>query len=127
MPLSPLSSSSGFCWLRRRCGALMVVSVLMLTTLGPSCLAICEKALESCCGEGTDSGVASDDEPLWPSLPFTPKETMVPIKMPSASVATMLNEYIHRRAFKRTKTSRESILSRLQNLERLLYASKNQV
>ena len=68
----------------------MVDSVLMLTTLGPSCLAICENALESSLGEGTDSGVASED--FCPSLPFTPYDTTVPIKIPTARVATMLNE-----------------------------------
>src|SRR5208337_453406 len=70
LPPPPLSSSSGFCSPRRRCGFLMVDSVLMLTTLGPNCLAIWENSLESCLGEGMVSGVAS--EAFCPSLPFTP-------------------------------------------------------
>ena len=49
----------------------MVDSVLMFTTLGSNCLAIWEKALESCCGAGTERGVASAAL-FWPSLPFTP-------------------------------------------------------
>src|SRR5712671_5315523 len=85
----------------------MVDSVLMLTTLGPNCLAICENWLESCFGEGTASGVASED--FCPSLPFTPKETTVPIRMPTASVATMLKEETHRRVFMRTHIACESI------------------
>ena len=32
--------------------------------------AICENALDICCGDGTESGVASED--FCPSLPFTP-------------------------------------------------------
>ena len=37
-------------------------SVLMLTTLGSSCLEICENWLERICGEGTVNGVASEDD-----------------------------------------------------------------
>ena len=37
----------------------MVDSVLMLTTLGSNCLAICENVLDICCGDGMVSGVAS--------------------------------------------------------------------
>jgi len=53
-----------------RCGFLIVDSVLMFTTLGSSFLEIWEKVLDSCCGAGMVSGVASDD--FCPSLPFTP-------------------------------------------------------
>ena len=67
----------------------MVDSVLMLTTLGSSCFAICENAFDISCGEGTDSGVASLD--FCPSLPLTLDETTVPIRMPSDSVARILN------------------------------------
>ena len=63
-------------------------SVLMLTTLGSNCLAICENAFDSCCGEGTVSGVASL---FCLSLPLTPYEMTVPIRMPSESVARILN------------------------------------
>src|SRR5258706_244342 len=54
---------------RLRCGFLTVDSVLMLTTVGSSCLEIWEKALESCWGAGMVSGVASPD--LAVSLPWT--------------------------------------------------------
>src|ERR1700720_4706610 len=85
----------------------MVDSVLILTTLGPNCFAICENSLDSCFGEGIARGVASED--FCPSLPFTPKETTVPIKIPTASVATMLKEETHRRVLMRTHIARESI------------------
>src|SRR5438477_6978398 len=46
----------------RRCGFLIVDSVLMLTTEGSSCLEICENWFDSCCGAGTVSGDASEEE-----------------------------------------------------------------
>ena len=49
----------------------MVDSVLMLTTLGSSCLEICENWFESICGEGTVNGVASEEDDFL-SWPFTP-------------------------------------------------------
>src|ERR1700685_8084 len=108
--LSLSGSGSARCLPRRRvCGFLMVDSVLMFTTLGSSCLEIWEKALESCCGAGMVSGVASDD--FWPSLPFTPEDTTVPIKIPTASVARIAHVYAQRLALRRTQKapSRESI------------------
>ena len=54
---------------RRRWTFLMVDSVLMLTTLGSSCFAICENVFDICCGEGKVSGVASL---FCPSFPLTP-------------------------------------------------------
>jgi len=69
---------------------LTVLSVLMLTTVGSSCLEIWEKAFESCCGAGMVSGVASPD--LAFSLPLTLAETMVPIRIPTANVAAMVTE-----------------------------------
>src|ERR1035438_10388011 len=81
----------------------------MLTTLGSSCLEIWEKAFESCCGAGMVSGVASDD--FCPSLPFTPEETTVPIRIPTVSVARIVKVYAHRLALRRAQKalSRESI------------------
>ena len=76
----------------------MVDSVLMLTTAGSSWRAICENWFDSCCGDGTCSGVASDDEAAF-SLPFTPADTTVPIRMPSESVARMTRVEAKRLAF----------------------------
>ena len=47
----------------------MVDSVLMFTTLGSNCFAICENAFDICCGEGTVSG-------LHRLLPFFPLHTV---------------------------------------------------
>src|ERR1700680_2642398 len=87
----------------------MVDSVLMFTTLGSSCLEIWENAFESCCGAGIVSGVASDD--FCPSLPFTPEETTVPIRIPTVSVARMVKVEAQRLALRRAQKalSRESI------------------
>src|SRR5678816_2835934 len=66
-----LASSSPLGTPRRRRGVLMVDSVLMLTTLGSSCFAICENWLESICGEGT-LNIAASEEDDFLSWPFTP-------------------------------------------------------
>src|SRR5271169_5235164 len=76
----------------------MVDSVLILTTVGSSWRAICENWLDSCCGEGTWRGVASDDEAAF-SLPFTPADTTVPIRMPSERVASITRVEAKRLAF----------------------------
>src|SRR5208283_5100868 len=94
---SPLPSSSGAALPPRRCGFLIVDSVLMLTTDGSSWRAICENWLDSCWGDGTCSGVAS--EALGFSLPFTPADTTVPIRMPSDSVARITRVEAKRLAF----------------------------
>src|ERR1019366_7049370 len=111
---------------RRRCGFLMVDSVLMFTTLGSSCLEIWEKAAESCCGAGMVSGVASDD--FCPSLPFTPEETTVPIRIPTVSVARIVKVYAQRLALRRTQKalSRESISYLLKLPSLLLYLRPRQ-
>src|SRR3954449_426378 len=62
----------------------MVDSVLMLTTAGSSCFAICVNELESCFGSGTVRGVASAETFL--SCPRTLYEITVPIRIPTASV-----------------------------------------
>ena len=69
----------------RPCGFLTVDSVLIFTTDGSRVRAIWENWFDICTGEGTVSGVASDEE--FFSLPFTPAETTVPIKIPSVRVA----------------------------------------
>ena len=48
---------------------------------------IWENAFESCCGDGTLNCVASL---FWPSLPFTPYDTIVPIRIPTPNVARMV-------------------------------------
>src|ERR1035438_7345711 len=57
----------------------------MLTTDGSIWRAIWENWVDNCTGEGTCSGVASAEG--FFSLPFTPPETTVPIRMPSVRVA----------------------------------------
>src|SRR4051794_2912868 len=59
----------------------------MFTTDGSSSRAILENWFDIWTGEGTFSGVASDDVFCW--LPLTAPETTVPIRMPSVSVARM--------------------------------------
>jgi hypothetical protein len=66
----------------------MVDSVLILTTLGSNCFAICENVFDICCGEGNVSGVASL---FCPSFPFTLWEMTVPIRIPTVSVAKILS------------------------------------
>ena len=70
-PPGPWSGACGPGCTRRRCGFLIVDSVLMFTTVGSSCFEICVKALESCFGAGICKGVASEEE-LDPFCPFTP-------------------------------------------------------
>src|SRR5271165_2963189 len=93
----PPSSSGDFCP-PCPCGFLMVISVLMFTTVGSNWRAICENWLESCCGEGTVNGVASEVETAF-SLPLTPADTTVPIKIPSDSVAKTTRVELKRLAF----------------------------
>src|ERR1700687_2797492 len=104
----------------------MVDSVLMFTTLGSSCLEIWEKAFESCCGAGMVSGVASYD--LRPSLPLTPEETTVPIRIPTVSVARIVKVYAQRLGLRRTQKAlaRESISSSCNCLTYLLYPRARQ-
>ncbi len=73
----------------RRCGFLMVVSVLIFTTLGSSCLAMVANAFDICRGDGTYKALASA-EVLLLSCPRTPKDTNVPIKIPTARVTRMV-------------------------------------
>src|SRR5262245_60029136 len=79
----------------------MVDSVLMLTTVGSSCLEIWENAEDICCGDGTDRRLAS--ELLCPSFPFTPYEITVPIRIPTVRVAKTVSVYAHPRPFRRTQ------------------------
>src|SRR5580765_1861523 len=82
----------------------------MLTTLGSICFAICANACDKgfCvgCAAGKLRGVAS---PFCPSFPFTSEEINVPIKMPTVSVARILNVYTQRLAFMRIHIAPESI------------------
>src|SRR5229473_8526016 len=107
------SSSPGFWPPRRRAAGLIVDSVLMLTTAGSSDLAICENWLDICRGAGTLKGVASDD--LF-SCPFTPTETTVPIRMPTANVSRITSVDATRLALKRLHKAlaRTSMLTCLQ-------------
>ena len=57
----------------------------MLTTDGSIWRAIWENWFDIFTGEGTESGVASEEG--FFSLPFTPADTTVPIKIPSVNVA----------------------------------------
>src|SRR5689334_2361922 len=59
----------------------------MFTTVGSSSLAMPAKAFDNCFGAGTWMGDAS--ELFGSSLPFTPFDTTVPIRMPIASVTRM--------------------------------------
>src|SRR5450759_3262770 len=104
----------------------MCIRDRMFTTLGSSCLEIWEKAFESCCGAGMVSGVASDD--FCPSLPFTPEETTVPIRIPTVSVARIVKVYAQRLALRRTQKalSRESISYLLKLPSLLLYLRPRQ-
>src|SRR5208283_3153579 len=63
----------------------MVDSVLMFTTDGSIWRAIWENWFDIFTGEGTCSGVASAEG--FFSLPLTPAETTVPIRIPSVKVA----------------------------------------
>src|SRR5271165_5661195 len=81
----------------RRCGFLMVDSVLMLTTVGSSSRAMVENWFDIWTGEGTFSGVASAEVLCW--LPLTAPETTVPIRIPSVSVARMTMVEAKRLAF----------------------------
>src|SRR4029077_3936401 len=69
-----------------------------------SCLEIWENAFESCCGAGIVSGVASDD--FCPSLPFTPEETTVPIRIPTVRVARIVKVYAQLLALRRAPKGR---------------------
>ncbi len=97
--LPPLSSSGlpGVACPLRRCGLLMVDSVRMLTTAGSSCRAICENCDDSCVGEGTVKGEISPVAAF--SLPLTPADTTVPIRMPSDNVARITTVEAKRFAF----------------------------
>ena len=75
----------------------------MLTTLGSSFSEIRENWVESCCGDGTLSGVASDALFSWP---LTPKEITLPITIPTANVATITNVDARRWALKRSHRAR---------------------
>src|SRR5581483_8741684 len=86
-PPAPGPWSSGLPGIIRRCGFLMVDSVLMLTTDGSSSRAIDENWLDIWTGEGTFNGVASAEEFCW--LPLTAPDTTVPIRMPNERVARM--------------------------------------
>jgi hypothetical protein len=74
----------------------------MLTTLGSSCLEICENWLESTWGEGTVNGVASEGDDFL-SWPLTPEEITVPIRIPTVNVIKIEMLYARRFAFKRTQ------------------------
>src|SRR5579872_4548725 len=78
----------------------MVDSVLMLTTVGSSCLEICENSFDSFCGDGMVSGVASE---LFLSWPFTPLEMTVPMRMPTVNVTKIVSVYAGRLALSRAQ------------------------
>ena len=83
---------------RRRFGALIVDSVLILTTLGSSCFEIWENWLDSCCGEGTVNGVASEVTVFF-SCPLTLYEITVPMRIPTVKVSRIESVYAGRFAF----------------------------
>jgi len=61
--------------------------VLMLTTAGPTCLAICEKPLERVAAAGMTRGFASEVLTAACSLPLTELVMTEPAMMPAESVA----------------------------------------
>src|SRR4051794_410240 len=67
----------------------------MLTTLGPTCLAICENELDNSTGLGMTSGEAPGATLESSFAAFTPWLITVPITIPTQSVnTTRLNERI---------------------------------
>ena len=107
------SSPPGFCPRLRTVG-LTVDSVLILTTAGSIAFEICANWFESCRGSGILNGVASA---VFLSCPLTPPETIVPIRMPKASVNRMTRVDARRFALNRSHNSlaRTCMLTCLRN------------
>ena len=96
----------GVCWRTAWAGS----SVLMLTTAGPTCLAILEKSLDRVTGLGMMSGRASEESTVC-SLPLTVRVRTEPARMPSESVASRAKVVVRRWLRMRFEQCGRSVIS----------------